>query len=170
MKNILAALDFSESSKLVTETAATLARSVEAHLAVLHVIQPITGTASEYGFAEASDKIARAAVLNAVHRLAHIQRRLSSEGISATASYVLGIPGSAIVERAQEVQASYIVIGSHGHGALYELFVGGTASRVIANAPCPVVVVPSRAKAACGELASESEPVGATEEQLSAHQ
>jgi nucleotide-binding universal stress UspA family protein len=173
MKTILAAIDFSESSELVIETAATLARSAEARVAFLHVIQPISGTASEYGFAEASDKIARAAVLNAVHRLAHIQRRLSSEGVSATSSYVSGVPGAAIVERAQEVQASYIVVGSHGHGAWYELIIGGTTSRVIANAPCPVVVVPSRAKSACDGHASESEPVGATEEQplaFSAHQ
>src|SRR5688572_14564496 len=79
MKTILTALDFSDSEKRVIEMAVTLARSVQAHVAFLHVIQPVSGTASEYGFLEASDKIARAAVLDAVYRLAHIQRRLSSE-------------------------------------------------------------------------------------------
>ena len=164
MKTILAAIDFSESAKLVIEAAVTLARSVEARVAFLHVIQPVSGTASEYGFAEAADKIARAAVLNAVHRLAHIQRRLSSEGISATASYVSGVPGSAIVERSQEIQASYIVIGSHGHGALYELIVGSTASRVIKYATCPILVVPSPAQSARDALSFSSEPAGAPEE------
>ena len=163
MKTILAAIDFSENSKLVIETAATLARSVGARVAFLHVIQPISGTASEYGFAEACDKIARAAVLNAVHRLAHIQRRLSSEGISATASYVSGVPGSAIVKRAKQLQAEYIVIGSHGHGALYELIVGGTASRVIKEASCPILVVPSSAQSANDALSFDSEPAEAPE-------
>jgi nucleotide-binding universal stress UspA family protein len=163
MKTILAAIDFSESAKLVIEMAVALARSVEAHVALLHVIQPVSGTASGYGFTEASDKIARAAVLHAVHRLAHLQRQLSSQGISATASYVSGVPNSAIVEHAQKIKASYIVIGSHGHGTLYELIVGSTASRVIKDAPCPILVVPSRAQYTGEALSFDSKPIRAPE-------
>jgi nucleotide-binding universal stress UspA family protein len=37
-----------------------------------------------------------------------------------------------------------IVIGSHGHGALYHLFAGDVASGILKDAKCPVLVVPSR--------------------------
>jgi nucleotide-binding universal stress UspA family protein len=40
-------------------------------------------------------------------------------------------------------KADFIVMGSHGHGALYNLLIGGTASGVIQKAPCPVVIVPT---------------------------
>lgn len=40
--------------------------------------------------------------------------------------------------------ADAIVLGSHGHGALYDLLVGSVAEGVLRRAPCPVVVVPSR--------------------------
>jgi nucleotide-binding universal stress UspA family protein len=34
-------------------------------------------------------------------------------------------------------------MGSHGHGALYHLFVGSVTTAVLKEAPCPVLVVPS---------------------------
>jgi nucleotide-binding universal stress UspA family protein len=43
-------------------------------------------------------------------------------------------------------------MGSHGHGALYNLLVGGTASGVIQKSPCPVVIVPTQKTAAHAPL------------------
>jgi nucleotide-binding universal stress UspA family protein len=158
MKTILAPIDFSKSTHLVIGTAVTLSRAVEARLVFLHVIQRLPGTASEYGFADAAARIARAAVQNAARRLTHLQRQLSAQGITAAAYHVTGVPGSAIVTGAQELNASYIVIGSHGHGALYELIIGSTASRVISEATCPVVVVPSSAPPTPEALALDLAP------------
>jgi len=39
-----------------------------------------------------------------------------------------------------------IVMGSHGHGALYELLVGSITQGVLKAAKCPVVVVPAAGK------------------------
>ena len=164
MKTILAAIDFSESAKLVIARAVMLSRALDARLAFLHVIQPVPGTASEYGFTDVAARIASEAVRYASQRLAHLQRQLSAQKIAASASHVRGVPGSAIIERAQELQASYIVIGSHGHGALYELIVGSTASRVINGAACPVVVVPTRTQAAGEAPSFDFEPAAAAEE------
>lgn len=168
MKTILAPIDFSESATSVINEAVVLARAMDARLILLHVIQPLPGGASENGFAEASATIAGAAVHDAVQRLAHVQRQLSARHVTASTLHTTGIPGAAIVARAREVDASFIVIGSHGHGALYELIVGGTASRVIREAACPVVVVPSRACRAVDLLVPDQEPIGATEETTAA--
>ena len=51
-----------------------------------------------------------------------------------------------ILHEAGEQQADMIVIGSHGHGALYDLLVGTVTQGVIKSATCPVVVVPAPAK------------------------
>lgn len=164
MKIILAAIDFSESAKLVIARAVTLSRALNARLVFLHVIQPVPGTASEYGFSDVAARIAGAAVRDASQRLAQLERNLLAQKIPASAIHVRGVPGSAIIEGAQELNASYIVLGSHGHGALYELIVGSTASRVITEATCPVVVVPTRTQPAGEALSFNFEPAGVVEE------
>lgn len=47
----------------------------------------------------------------------------------------------AILDRAEEIGAGAIVIGSHGHSALAERVLGGVAHRVMGNARCPVLVI-----------------------------
>jgi len=47
-----------------------------------------------------------------------------------------------ILAQAGALRADYIVMGSHGHAALYELLAGSTAHGVLLKAACPVVVVP----------------------------
>jgi hypothetical protein len=37
-----------------------------------------------------------------------------------------------------------VVVGSHGHGALYHLVVGGVAEVLLRRSPCPLLIVPSR--------------------------
>jgi len=50
-----------------------------------------------------------------------------------------------ILREAREQNAGLIVMGSHGHGALYELLIGSVTQGVMKSAQCPVVIVPSKA-------------------------
>lgn len=163
MKTILAPIDFSESSQIVIAESVKLARATDARVVLLNVIQPLPGTASEFGFSEATAKIAAAAMQNAVQRLAHIQRQLSDHGFTVETFHTVGVPGAAIVARAQEFRASYIVIGSHGHGAFYDLIVGSTTSRVLKEATCPVLVVPRGVATNDEAVALDLEPAEAME-------
>ena len=58
-----------------------------------------------------------------------------------------GAPVPLILEQAKALAADYIVMGSHGHTAFYDLLVGTTTHGVLKKAPCPVLVVP-KARAA----------------------
>lgn len=158
MKTILAPIDFSESSKLVIAESVKLARATGARVVLLHVIQPLPGSASEFGFAEATAKIASAAMHDAVQRLTHIQRQLSDRGYTVETFHTVGVPATAIVARAQDFHASHIVMGSHGHGAIYELIVGGTTSRVLKEATCPILVIPHGVAASRDATALDLEP------------
>ena len=47
-----------------------------------------------------------------------------------------------LLELCQSLQADVIVMGSHHHGALYQLVVGTFTADVLKRATCPVLVVP----------------------------
>ncbi len=143
MKTILAPIDFSAASKQVVAEALKLARAMQARLVLLHVVQPPIVTNSDLGPQLSADFVA-AAASSAQKNLAALQRKLQAKGLTVTTAHLVGPPGQAIAEEAAALRASYIVLGSHGHGAFYELVVGGTASRVLKLARCPVVVVPSK--------------------------
>lgn len=53
----------------------------------------------------------------------------------------LGDPGHVISERAEELRAELIVVGSHGRTGLTRLVLGSVAERVTRLAHCPVLVV-----------------------------
>jgi nucleotide-binding universal stress UspA family protein len=54
-----------------------------------------------------------------------------------------GFAHVAIVELARARKADLIVLGTHGHGFMSHILMGSTTERVIHEAPCPVMVVPS---------------------------
>jgi nucleotide-binding universal stress UspA family protein len=49
-----------------------------------------------------------------------------------------------IIERSRTLHADYVVLGSHGHGALFHLFSGSVVNGVLKRSPVPVIVVPVR--------------------------
>jgi nucleotide-binding universal stress UspA family protein len=57
-----------------------------------------------------------------------------------------GAPVARILDQAEQRAADYIVLGSHGHTAVYDLLVGSTAHGVLKKATCPVIIVPPSAE------------------------
>lgn len=51
-------------------------------------------------------------------------------------------PAHTLLEIADREEADLLVIGASGHGAWHHLFLGSTASKVLSEARCPVLVVP----------------------------
>lgn len=143
MKSVLAAIDFSAGSKLVIAEAITLARAIDARLIVLHVVQPPRVTDLDAGAQMSSDYAARASA-SAATELLRLQKRLQADAVTIQTAHLVGHPGRRILESAAELRADFLVLGSHGRGALYDLIVGHTASYVLKRATCPVVVVPQR--------------------------
>ncbi len=143
MKIILAPIDFSAASKPVVAQALTMAKLARARLVLLHVVQPPIMTDSDTGAQMSADYAAMASVSAAKH-LAALQKPLRAKGVVVETKHLVGFPGQCILDQAGTLNADYIVLGSHGHGAFYDLIVGSTTSRVLKEARCPVVVVPPK--------------------------
>lgn len=146
MKAILALVDFSNVTPQVLKVATELAQAHSARLIVLHAAQPEAYvTATEVGPIVARDSLADA--LHADHhKMRDIEQDLKAKGMNATAMLVHGPAVDKAIEQARKADAAYIVLGSHRHGSLYHLLLGNTATGVLRQAPCPVVVVPAPEK------------------------
>jgi nucleotide-binding universal stress UspA family protein len=83
--------------------------------------------------------------------MADAAQRLAQHGASLARELGLAAEGLAVaddmsvadtlIRLAKENSAPALVVGSHGHGQLRDLVLGGTARSVVQHAPCPVVVV-----------------------------
>lgn len=145
MKTVLVPIDFSSATNPVMAESAALARAAGARLVALHVVQPPVFVDSDLG-AGLGVEYTTLAEAAAVKELARLQRQLLAKGVTIETRHRVGLPGQAILDEAEKLGANYIVLGSHGHGAFYDLIVGGTTSRVLKHAECPVVVVPPEGK------------------------
>lgn len=142
MKTILTPVDFSPATAHVIDAAIDLATAVDGKVVLLHANQPPTVTA-DYGLAmENVQEIISVSEKASSRQLEHLLRQLSDRGVDASTASISGPAVASIVARAKETDASYIVMGSHGHTALYDLLVGSTTHGVLKKAPCPVVIVP----------------------------
>ncbi|HDY68944.1 MAG TPA: universal stress protein [Candidatus Scalindua sp.] len=48
-----------------------------------------------------------------------------------------------ILDESSKLKIDLIVVGSHGHGAVYHLIVGSVSEEVLQRSSCPVLVVPT---------------------------
>ena len=144
MKTILVPVDFSDISTRVVDTARAFAQALGGRLVLLHVSEP---EPDFVGF-EPGPVSVRAAVahdLKAEHQKLEAAKAAAAQGgMEVLALHIQGPLVEKILAEAETCGAELIVMGSHGHGALYELLVGSVTSGVLHRAKCPVLVVPAR--------------------------
>lgn len=139
-RRIVAAVDFSDTSIEALRHAAALARDVDAHLTVLHVIEVPENlalwidradcTSHVHTWVEAAHAYLRAAVNPETRQYADVEQCVET-----------GKAYREILRVATARHADLVVLGAHGHGVIEQMFVGSTAQHVIRSASCPVLVV-----------------------------
>lgn len=148
MKTILVPVDFSSVTAQVCDAARTLADLIKARLVFLHVVQTPSFMMNDYyafdtgsmtELMAAGEKAARKKLLALGRRYDKGSRRVQTVQIT-------GSPVASILSQAAASKATYLVIGSHGHGAVFDLLVGSTTHGVLRKASCPVLVVPAASK------------------------
>jgi nucleotide-binding universal stress UspA family protein len=140
---ILVCVDFSEVTDAVVEHAKAIAALAGAEARVLHVAAP---NPDFVGFEAGPDSVRRqvAQTLREEHKnLEVIAQRLAEANVRATSIMVQGPTSETILEHTRRFRADLVVLGSHGHGALYHLLAGSVAEEVLRKSSVPVLVVPS---------------------------
>jgi nucleotide-binding universal stress UspA family protein len=141
-KQIVCAIDFSDSSLAGLCWAVSLAEEADAHLRLLHTIEvpPELRTTAVLTDAEidALNASARAHALSRLRSLISEQATAFCSNETATAT---GEAAHAVLRFAADHKADLIVMGAQGHGAIDRLIFGSKTREVIAGATCPVLTV-----------------------------
>ena len=131
---VVVPFDFSEHSRAALKRALCVAESAQ-QVHVLHVLPFLVPTEPGVVWATIDD----------AHRIEHALQNLRDalsdpEHAEVHFEVRIGDPGQVTVDRAEELGAELIVIGSHGRTGISRLFLGSVAERVVRLAHCPVLV------------------------------
>lgn len=138
---ILTAIDFSENSDCAFDYALTLATQFKAELTIIHVINEPVDLRGFYVPHISFDQLEKEIEESAVKMMEKFcSSRLGTFSNFETA-IVTGIPYDEITAAADRIDASLIVLGTHGRTGLDRILFGSTAERVVRSASCPVLTV-----------------------------
>jgi len=140
IKTILVPVDFSDHSGRALEYAVDLAKQFGATVHLLHSYPINLGGVSPYGVVlpESFERDCREA---ASTQLDEWVSRVKSAGVTAESTVTPMFPSEAIAQRADEIGADLIVMGTRGLTGLKHVLLGSVAERTLRVAPCPVLTV-----------------------------
>jgi nucleotide-binding universal stress UspA family protein len=160
MKRILVPIDFSDATLRVIDLAQQLAKALDAEIHLVHVKELAAAAAPGtlgYGLAGMPELAPMSGVPLPVFdpmpqtvpvdedeqsKLTHWQDKIAQSGVKVTLHEPTGAVVEEILNEADVVNADLIVMGTHGHGAMYNLLVGGVTKGVLKRSTHPVLLVP----------------------------
>jgi nucleotide-binding universal stress UspA family protein len=160
MKRILVPIDFSDVTQAVIVLARQLARAFDAEIDLVHVKELAAAAAPGslgYGLAGMPELAPMSGVPvpsfeqvtealpeteGQKSKLAKWQAEIAKDGIKVSLHEPTGRVAEEILGQADELDADLIVMGTHGHGAMYKLLVGSATKGVLKHSTRPVLVVP----------------------------
>ena len=159
MKRILVPIDFSDATPPVIDLARQLAKALSAEIHLLHVKEltaaPRPGTLG-YSLAGMPELAPMSGVpvpgfesrfetedQGQTAKLARWQEEIAQDGINVSLHETTGTVAEEILNQADKLNADLIVMGTHGHGAMYNLLVGSATKGVLKHSTRPVLLVPA---------------------------
>lgn len=143
--NYLIAVDFSPVTADVMRWTGKHARKTD-RIFVLHAAEP---NPVFVGY-EAGPEVVRKQVADEYKRehkeVQKLAEKLRKKGLKAKSLLVQGGAVKTILGQAKKHKADLIVMGSHGHGAVFQLLVGSIATGVLQKSPLPVLLIPDSRK------------------------
>jgi len=142
MKNILSLIDFSGLTDEIIQKSIELAGFYKAKCWIVHVAK---GDPEFVGYEVGPQYIRddRAHKLRTEHhRLDELKKRVSDSGVEVESLLIQGSILETIFHEVEKLEIDMVILGSHGHGRLYEIFVGSVCEGVLRNVDVPILIIP----------------------------
>ena len=146
MKKILVPIDFSDYSMHAIEVASYIAKVTECKVRLLHIVEdsytPYYNMVGINMVEHSTLFTYQKELQESIKRqLTDLAEKIRKKGIEVESEVVLERAKNAIVKDAEEQNVELIVMGSHGHSDIEEIFIGGTSEKVIRTSSIPVLTV-----------------------------
>jgi nucleotide-binding universal stress UspA family protein len=144
INKILIPYDFSETADLSLEHAVFMAKLLQAEITLLHIVETVSFTSAishAFGGFEKKIETATNEKLEELARSIHLK-----SGVTLRIRSEVGRIYKTICQVAKEIDCDIIVMGTHGASGYQKFSVGTNTSRVVQEAPCPVISVQTHAK------------------------
>lgn len=148
MKNILIPIDFSDVSETLVMEACSFADEMPVSVKLLHVVEPYYDAVGFYPevqpmwpmpILQTKENV----LIERQKRLAALAAKFAGRLPQPECLVHVGLPAEEIIRVANESSTDMLIIGSHGHGALYHLLLGDVSQVVMRKVNCPVLIVRS---------------------------
>ncbi|HHO53255.1 MAG TPA: universal stress protein [Deltaproteobacteria bacterium] len=144
-ETLLVPLDHAGPCVEITQTASHLASRLGDAVVLLGVVHLPEGvkpdTILHTGASDDGKTALQALTEDARRGLERLAQPFTERGVLTRIEVHAGVPAAVIVECAEALGASMIVMGTHGRVGLRRLFLGSVAEQVVRTAPCPVLTV-----------------------------
>lgn len=146
MKKLLVCVDLSNITDEIIQQSICFAKDLSAEIILIHVVSIDVGfILGDVGFQYLPELEETVLEKDAI-QLNDLKLKIEKSDVQCRALVKQGIPAEIILETAEETSPYAIIIGSKGHGNLYNAFVGSVCHDVIKESKHPIFVVPSLEK------------------------
>jgi nucleotide-binding universal stress UspA family protein len=152
---MLVPVDFSEHQTRLLDHVRELAPVYDMDATVLHVVE-MRGVPDAYGVYSSLPDPGKLGE-RAEKALDEEVESLRADGIDVSVAVKSGHPADQILTYAEEIDAAFVTIATHGRTGLERMLMGSVAEKVIRRAPCPVCTVKSFGQSLVEKNESEEE-------------
>ncbi len=146
VRRLLVSLDGSEMAEAALPAAVVLARGFSAEILLIMVVPTVATITDDRAAAARLMPTAGAALLDAeaaqaATYLEGVKTRLAREGIAVSAVVKRGEPVRVLLDRLARPDTDLIVMATHGRSGVSAVWAGSVASRIVAQAARPVLLI-----------------------------
>ena len=140
---MLVAIDLSDSTSRILEKSVGLVKKFRGKIWLLHVAEPNPAFVG-YEAGPQSVRDFQSRMYHAEHKqIQQFAKEMRYSGLEATSLLIQGAVADTILAEAERLGVDMIVVGSKGHGTMYQVVVGSVSGEVLRRASCPILVVPT---------------------------
>ena len=143
---VIAAVDFSDHGEQIVREGLLLARAAGSSLHLVHVAagEPVLAGYDKEDISSFT-RSARAGKLTDEHRKVRelAETLTDTTGVEVHPLVIMGPASETLLTAITELNASHIVLGTHGHGGMHHLMFGSVAQELVRRSNVPVLLVPA---------------------------
>ena len=142
MINIVVPVDFGEKTDQLVDGAIKFAKQLGAKINLIHVAPLEIGFAiGDMGY-QYFPEVEENEIREELILLNKINQRVLAYDVECEHLLKQGVAKEIILEYADDKNADYIVMGSHGRSGIYDVFVGSLTKGITKDSKIPVLVLP----------------------------